>query len=94
MVNIGLTNGDSPIRCQAITESKDDLLYIRPSGTNFGDIWTKIQASSFRKTQKRMYRKISDIRRIKFLNLNVSHFVLQLSLPNPLKPGVKQITQM
>ena len=35
------------------------------------------------------YRKISNIRRTKFQNLNVSHLVLQLSLPNPWKPGVK-----
>ena len=35
------------------------------------------------------YHKISNIRRTKFQNLNVSHLVLQLSLPNPLKPGVK-----
>ena len=30
------------------------------------------------------YRKISDISHTKFQNLNVSHFILQLSLPNPL----------
>ena len=41
-----------------------------------------------------MYRKISNIRRTEFQNLNASHLVLQLSLPNLLKPGVKQITQM
>ena len=33
--------------------------------------------------------KISNIRCTKVQNLNVSHLVLQLSLPNPLKPGVK-----
>ena len=35
------------------------------------------------------HRKISNIRRTKFENFNVSHLVLQLPLPNPLKPGVK-----
>ena len=35
------------------------------------------------------YRKISNIRRTKSPNLNVSRLVLLLSLPNPTKPGVK-----
>ena len=35
------------------------------------------------------YRQTSNIRRIKSQNLSVSRFVLRLSLPNPLKPGVK-----
>ena len=35
------------------------------------------------------YRKISNIRRTKFHNSNVSHFGLPLSLRNILKPGVK-----
>ena len=41
-----------------------------------------------------MYRKISDIRRTKSQNLNVSRLVLQLSLPNPMKPGVKSRMKM
>ena len=32
---------------------------------------------------------ISNIRRTKSQDLNVSHLILQLSLPNPLKPGIK-----
>ena len=36
-----------------------------------------------------MYRKVSNIRRTKSQNLNDSRLVLQLSLPNPLKPCVK-----
>ena len=40
------------------------------------------------------YRKISYIRRSKFPNLDVSHLVLQLSLPNPFKPSVKWIVKM
>ena len=35
------------------------------------------------------YRKFSNIRRTQSQNINVSCLVLQLSLPNPLKPGVK-----
>ena len=40
------------------------------------------------------YRKISYIRGIKFHNLKVSHLVFQLSVPNPLKPGVKSRAKM
>ena len=40
------------------------------------------------------YRKISDISRTNLQNINVSDLVLQLSLPNPFKPGVKWITKM
>ena len=40
------------------------------------------------------YRKTSSISRTKSQNLNVSHIVLQLSLPNPLKPGVKSSMKM
>ena len=36
-----------------------------------------------------IYRKTPSISHTKAQNLNVSHLVLQLSLPNPLKPGVK-----
>ena len=40
------------------------------------------------------YRKISNIRRTKSPNLNVSRLFLQLSLPNPMKPGVKSRMKM
>ena len=36
-----------------------------------------------------MYRKISNINRTKPQDLNDSRLVLQLSLRNPLKPGIK-----
>ena len=36
-----------------------------------------------------IYRKVSNIRRTKCQKLNDSHLVLQLSLLNPLRPGVK-----
>ena len=35
------------------------------------------------------YRKVSNIRRTKSQNLNASRLILELSLPIPLKPGVK-----
>ena len=40
------------------------------------------------------YRQVSNISRTQSQNIPVSRLVLQLSLPNPLKPGVKLITQM
>ena len=40
------------------------------------------------------YRKISNIKRTKSPNLDVSRLVLQLSLPNPMKPGVKSRMKM
>ena len=40
------------------------------------------------------YRKVSNIRRTKSQKLNDSRLVLQLSLPNPLKLGVKLSLKM
>ena len=40
------------------------------------------------------YRKVSNISGIKFQNLNVSRLVVQLSLPNPMKPVVKSRMKM
>ena len=40
------------------------------------------------------YRQTSNISRTKSQNLNVSRLVLQLSLPNPLKPGIKSRMKM
>ena len=40
------------------------------------------------------YCKISKIMHTKSQNLNVSRLVLQLSLPSPLKPGVKSRMKM
>ena len=40
------------------------------------------------------YRKVSNIGRTKYQNLNVSRLVLQLSLPIPLKPGLKSGKKM
>ena len=41
-----------------------------------------------------MYRKISNISQHQYQNINDSPHVLQLSLPNPLKPGVKSRMKM
>ena len=40
------------------------------------------------------YRKVSNIRRAKCQNLNDSRLVLQLSVPNPLKPSIESIMKM
>ena len=40
------------------------------------------------------YRKVSNISRTKSQNLNDSRLILQLSLPNWLKPGVKSWMKM
>ena len=40
------------------------------------------------------YYQISNIKHTKSKNWNVSHLILQLSLPNPLKPGAKSIIKM
>ena len=44
--------------------------------------------------QKMMYRKISNIRRTESPNLDVSRLVVELSSPNPMKPGVKSRMKM
>ena len=41
-----------------------------------------------------IYHQSSNKSRPKFQNLNVSRLVLQLSLPNPMKPGVKSRMKM
>ena len=40
------------------------------------------------------YRKVSNISRTKFQNLNDSHLVLKSPLLNPLEPGVKSRMKM
>ena len=44
--------------------------------------------------KRQEYHKISNIRRTKSPNLNVSRLILQLSLPNTMKPGVKSRMKM
>ena len=57
---------------------------IKHQGADTEDEDFKIKFHSINK-----YRKICNIRRTKSQNLNDSRLVLQLSLPNLLKPGVK-----
>ena len=40
------------------------------------------------------YRKVYNIRRTKSQNFNVSRLIMYLSLPDPLKPGVKSRMKM
>ena len=46
------------------------------------------------KPHENYYRQISNIRRTKSQALHVSRLVLQLTLPNPLKPGIKSRMKM
>ena len=55
---------------------------------------TRIRNKEHLMSRRLNYRKISNIRHTKFQHLNVSHLVLQLSLPNSLKPDVNQIMKM
>ena len=57
-VRIGLGNGLSPVRCQAIILSNTALLSIGPLGMNFNEILIKIQFFSFTK----MHMNISSAR--------------------------------
>ena len=52
------------------------------------------QSSTTKISLKITYRKVSNIRRSICQNLNDSRLVLQLSVPNPLKPSVKSIMKM
>ena len=48
----------------------------------------------YEKKNNLKYRKISNIRRTKYKNLNKSRLILQSPLPNPLKPSVKSRMKM
>ena len=66
--------------CLWIDKEEITMLFSAPTG----------EAQRFRKGFiLKAYRKISSISRTKSQNLNVSCLLLQWSLPNPLKPGVK-----
>ena len=62
----------------------------RHNVSNTSTVWFNY----FSKNKKKCYRKISNIRRTKSPSLNVSCLVLQLSLPNPMKPSVKSRMKM
>ena len=53
-----------------------------------------VPADGLAQSGGRTYRKISYISRTKYPNSNVSRLVLQLSLPNPMKPSVKSRMKM
>ena len=48
-INTGSGNGLSPVRHQAITWTNAVLLSIRPTGTNFSEIWIKYETFHSRK---------------------------------------------
>ena len=47
-VNIGSSNGLSPVLREAITSTSIGLLSIRPLGTNFSEIWIKIDTEALK----------------------------------------------
>ena len=51
---IGSGNGLTPVRCQATTRSNADLSSIGLLGTNFSDVWIKIEEFSFKKIHLKM----------------------------------------
>ena len=53
-VSIGSGNGLPPVQCQAITWTNTDSWSIGPLGTNFSEIWIKIQDFSFMKMHFKM----------------------------------------
>ena len=72
-----------------------NMVHFEPSGVNL----ELFQVHSRRLKVKQYpmwvnYHKISNISCTKSKNLNDSHLVLQSSLPNPLKPGVKSRMKM
>ena len=56
--------------------------------------YPNIQSEPYTQANNEQYRKVSNIRRTKSQYLNDSRLVLQLSLPNPYKPGVKSRMKM
>ena len=60
--------------------------------TEFADVYMRHQDSMgwvvINKYDNEIYRQTSNVSRAKSQNLNISRLVFQLSLPNPLKPGV------
>ena len=56
--------------------------------------WPLQQKQKFQSCAIILYRQISNIRRTNSQTLNVSRLVLQLSLPNPLKSGIKSRMKM
>ena len=74
------------------TSTKHNSLNIKTAEP--GAVGHCITAQDCIAAQENIYRKVSNIRRTKSLNLNASCLILKLSLPIPLKPGVKLRTKM
>ena len=69
-----------------------DVVIFAGGGAAWGSLEGERNAGCLDKEIK--YRKISNIGRTKSQNLKYSRLVLQLPLPNPLKPGVKSRMKM
>ena len=80
VIIIGLDNGLSPGRRQAIIWTKAGILLIGPSGTNFSEILIEILTISF----KKMHLKVSSAKWRPFcLGLNVLIRIISLALGQP-----------
>ena len=76
------------------TESANDTRIISWVPDSIQTILALVAKITLKVTQELAYRKTSGINRTKSKNLNVSNLVLQLSLLNPLKSGVKSRMKM
>ena len=73
--------------------TKDSFAVFEEESKSLGYIWDPVlNGKSLGPAW--VYHKISNISRTKSQNLNDSHLVLQSSLPNPLRPGVKSRMKM
>ena len=79
---IGSNNGLSPGRRQAIIWTSAGILLTEPLGTNFSEIWIKIQIFSF----KKMHLKMSSAKWHQF------HLCLNVLTPWPLGDVVETLT--
>ena len=87
--------GDKPLSEPMMVSLLTHICVTRPQWVNH-DV-THIHIGDVKSNKllfKSIYRKTSDISRPQSKNLNVSRIVLQLSSPNPLKPGVKSGMKM
>ena len=70
------------------------MMSLKFAFANVGKMLAILFRSEFDGSLKEGYRQTSNISHTKPQNLKVSRLVLQLSLPNPVKPGVKSILKM
>ena len=81
-------------RCTIVSKRKDTVRVLRRMSHILGVIQMYVWVSYKRVNCNIDYRKTSSISRTESQNSNVSNLVLQLSLFNPLKPGVKSRMKM